>query len=360
VRRTRSASARFTVLADAWEQPARFRLVSAPPQSDDRSKPTFHHVDEIDWTPVQQQRNGDGTVSVVLEKWPIFRPDFLSAYVRYEPGMVVRRHGHRSNHIVFVLDGGAWIGGAWSTAGTHVHVPLGATFGPIVAGPDGVTCWELSFGEFGGWGDEQESYDEAIAELGVTPLPDPPLELADWFVDPRGDVGAERPVPRVPGLTETVTVVDDLPWTEVRRQRNADGTVAAVRAKWPIASQDFVSAYVEYDPGMITRCHGYASRHLVWVIAGGAWFGDRWCPAETHIELPAGVALGPIVAGEEGVRFLELTDGDPRTWGADPERYERALADRGATPLPDPPFTLGNWFEDTRGTWAPKDQPTGS
>ena len=37
-------------------------------------------------------------------------------------------------------------------------------FGPIVAGPDGVTCWELSFGEFGGWGDEQESYDEAIAE----------------------------------------------------------------------------------------------------------------------------------------------------------------------------------------------------
>ena len=101
---------------------------------------TFWHVDDIDWTPVQKQRNADGTVAVVREKWPIMRPDFLSAYVHYEPGMVVRRHGHRSNHIVFVLDGGAWIGGDWRTAGTHIHVPLGATFGPIVAGPHGLTC----------------------------------------------------------------------------------------------------------------------------------------------------------------------------------------------------------------------------
>jgi hypothetical protein len=30
--------------------------------------------------------------------------------------MVVRRHGHRSNHIVFVLDGGRWIGGDWCSA----------------------------------------------------------------------------------------------------------------------------------------------------------------------------------------------------------------------------------------------------
>ena len=100
----------------------------------------------------------------------------------------------------FVLDGGVWIGGQWCTPGTHVHVPLGATFGPIIAGPDGVTCWELSFGEFGGWGDEHELYEREIEARGVTPLPDPPLELGDWFVDPRGDAGAERPTPRVPGL----------------------------------------------------------------------------------------------------------------------------------------------------------------
>src|SRR5690242_5065016 len=96
---------------------------------------TFSHVDDIEWTEVQRQRNADGSVCVVREKWPIIRPGFLSAYVHYEPGMVVRRHGHRSNHIVFVLDGSGWIGGETVTPHTHIHVPLGAAFGPIVAGP---------------------------------------------------------------------------------------------------------------------------------------------------------------------------------------------------------------------------------
>src|ERR1700712_3792947 len=123
---------------------------------------TFWHVDEIDWTEFQRQQNADGTVCVVREKWPIMRPDFLSAYVFYEPGMVVRRHGHRSDHVVIVLDGGAWIGGRRGPPGTHIDVPLGALFGPIVAGPDGVTCWELSFGEFGGWSDETELYQREI------------------------------------------------------------------------------------------------------------------------------------------------------------------------------------------------------
>src|SRR5258706_11239908 len=91
---------------------------------------TFWHVDDIDWTEVQRQRNVDGTISVVREKWPIIRPGFLSAYVHYEPGMVVRRHGHRSNHVVFVLDGGAWIGGDWGRAGTPPPPPLGAAFRP--------------------------------------------------------------------------------------------------------------------------------------------------------------------------------------------------------------------------------------
>ena len=259
---------------------------------------TFWHVDDIDWTPVQRQRNADGSVSVVREKWPIMRPDFLSAYVHYEPGMVVRRHGHRSNHIVFVLDGGAWIGGDWCTAGTHIHVPLGATFGPIVAGPEGVTCWELSFGEFGGWGDEPELYERdrsssrrhAVARSAARSR-----RLVRRPARRRGRRARHRRRSRA--WQETVTTMDDLEWTEVKRQRNADGTVAAIREKWPIARPDFMTAYIEYDPGMITRRHGHFGHHLVWVIAGGAWFGDRWCPAGTHIELPFGAAFGPIIAG---------------------------------------------------------------
>ena len=93
--------------------------MSTPSPLVDGVDATFWHVDDIDWTEVQRQQNADGSVSVVREKWPIIRPGFLSAYVNYQPGMVVRRHGHRSNHIVFVLGGGAWIGGEWCTAGTQ-------------------------------------------------------------------------------------------------------------------------------------------------------------------------------------------------------------------------------------------------
>jgi hypothetical protein len=111
---------------------------------------------------------------------------------------------------------------------------------------------------------------------------------------------------------------------------------------------------------MITRRHGHFGHHLVFVIAGGAWFGDRWCPAGTHIELPFGAAFGPIIAGEEGTVFLELTDGDFRSWGDQPELFDQAVADRGVTPLPDPPIEFGDWFDDARGYWAPQEQAASS
>ena len=262
---------------------------------------THWHLDDIDWTEVQRQHNADGTVSVVREKWPIIRPGFLSAHVHYEPGMIVRRHGHRSNHVVFVLDGGAWIGGDWCGPDTHIHVPLGATFGPIVAGPDGVTCWELSFGEFGGWGDEPELYEREIRERGVTPLPDPPLDIGDWFVDPRGDWGGDRGTPRVPGLDEVVVRLADLPSTE---------TAEGVREVRPIDEPTFSSTYVVCTAGAST-VRGRAGHRLLWIRAGGARIDDRWCPAGTHVEFPVGVASPRIVAGDDGVEFLELVDSPP-------------------------------------------------
>ena len=261
----------------------------------------FWHVDDIDWTEVQRQQNADGSVSVVREKWPIIRPDFLSAHVHYEPGMVVRRHGHRSNHVVYVLGGSGWIGGEPCRPGTHIHVPLGSAFGPIVAGPEGLTCWELSFGEFGGWGDRPELYQQEIAERGITPLPDPPLEIGDWFVDPRGDWGGERPSPKVEGMESVMIHVDDLEVTDSR---------PGVDERLPIDLPDFRSAFIELSPAAVISCDEDRCHHLIWVIAGGAWFGDRWCSADTHIELPASASLGTIVAGDDGVVFLELTDGD--------------------------------------------------
>ena len=273
--------------------------------SDDRSTtfsgPTtiFWHVDDIGWTEVQRQQNADDSVSVVREKWPIIRPDFLSAHVHYESGMVVRRHGHRSNHVVFVLGGSGWIGGEPCRPGTHIHVPLGAAFGPIVAGPEGLTCWELSFGEFGGWGDRPELYANEIAERGITPLPDPPLEIGDWFVDPRGDWGGERPSPKVEGMESVLLHLDDLDWN--------DGG-PGVRRKTPIEQPDFTSQIIELGSDATIAASVDRGHHLVWVIAGGVHVAGRWCQAGTHIEVQPGSSFGPIVAGAAGATYLELID----------------------------------------------------
>ncbi len=67
-------------------------------------EPTFRHLDDADvpWQDVKRQRNADGSVSAVREKWLAFsaEPQYLSLYAEYDPGMIVRRHGHYSPHWV--------------------------------------------------------------------------------------------------------------------------------------------------------------------------------------------------------------------------------------------------------------------
>jgi hypothetical protein len=97
----------------------------------------------------------------------------------------VRKHGHFSPHIVFVIEGEIWCGDELCTKGTHIELPLGAAFGPFVAGPQGATLFEVMLGDPRSWGDEPEVFDRVLAEHGVTPLPDPPLEYPSWLEDLR-------------------------------------------------------------------------------------------------------------------------------------------------------------------------------
>ena len=73
----------------------------------DGLEPTFRHLDDPDmgWQQVKSIRRADGTTASVWEKWLAFSPDpqYLSLYARWDPGMVVRRHGHYSPHVLFVV-----------------------------------------------------------------------------------------------------------------------------------------------------------------------------------------------------------------------------------------------------------------
>ena len=170
------------------------------------------------------------------------------------------------------------------------------------------------------------------------------------------DASPAPPSPKVAGREPVFRHLDDddVPWQPVKAQRNRDGSEAQVREKWLAFSPDpqYLSVYAVYDPGMIVRRHGHFSPHIVFVLEGDITVGDHPCPAGTHIELPLGAAFGPIVAGAEGATLFEVMMGDPRSWGDEPEAFERALEKDGAAPLPDPPLEYPEWLQDLRTHWG--------
>ncbi|HXW38656.1 MAG TPA: hypothetical protein VEJ44_03095 [Acidimicrobiales bacterium] len=158
-------------------------------------EPTFRHLDDPDvpWQRVRSVRRSDGTVASVWEKWLAFSPDplYLSLYARWDPGVIQRRHGHLSPHVLMVLEGEMRCGDEPCPAGTHIELPLGAAFGPFVAGPDGAVLFEVMMGDPRGWGDDPESFHRLLEAHGAEALPDPPIELPAWLEDLRGRWTAE-------------------------------------------------------------------------------------------------------------------------------------------------------------------------
>jgi hypothetical protein len=170
-------------------------------------------------------------------------------------------------------------------------------------------------------------------------------------------MGDDPPEARDPGKVPVFRHLDDhdVPWQQVKRQRNADGTESSVWEKWLAFSADppYLSLYARYDPGMIVRRHGHFSPHVVFVIDGELWVGERRCPAGTHVELPLGAAFGPLRAGGAGATLFEVMLGDPRSWGDDPQALADARAEHGVEPLPDVELDFPPWLQDLRSHWSP-------
>jgi len=152
-------------------------------------EPTFRHLDdpEVPWQQVRAVRLADGTVASVWEKWLAFSADplYLSLYAKWDPGVVQRRHGHLSPHVLMVLEGAITCGDRLCHAGTHIELPYGAAFGPFVAGPHGAVLFEVMMGDPRGWGDDPDSFARVLVERGAEALPDPPITFPPWLSDLR-------------------------------------------------------------------------------------------------------------------------------------------------------------------------------
>src|SRR5215510_3024373 len=129
--------------------------------------PRITHLDQFDWQEVRRQQHGDHTASV-WEKWLEFSPRYLALYARWDPGMIVQPHGHNSDHLVFVIDGDMQC-----PAGTHIALDHGDTFGPFVAGPNGVVLFEVMMGDPTSFPADEAGYAAFLAVRGVQQLPNP-------------------------------------------------------------------------------------------------------------------------------------------------------------------------------------------
>lgn len=144
-------------------------------ETPDGPRLAFAHIDDVPWTEVIAQQHGDQRVSV-HEKFLEWTPQRMVVLGRYDPGMIIERHGHRSDNLVYVIEGDLTVGDRPCPAGTLITLERGAVFGPLVAGPDGCLLFET-------WGDDvtpvpadKDGYARLLADRGVVRLPNPTFE----------------------------------------------------------------------------------------------------------------------------------------------------------------------------------------
>jgi quercetin dioxygenase-like cupin family protein len=130
----------------------------------------FSHIDDMPWRESRSQLHGGVRVSVrnkILRRGP--SGTFI--YTVYDPGMVIEEHGHASNHVVYILGGSAMFGEVECRRGMVIFLEEGATFGPIVAGPEGTELVEFYGGDPAARPVDPTAFAALLAEQGIRPLP---------------------------------------------------------------------------------------------------------------------------------------------------------------------------------------------
>lgn len=155
--------------------------------------PTIESIDDHPWIEVKAQSH-DGRRVSVWEKFLEWTPDRMAIYARYDPHVVVEAHGHASDHYLFVVSGEVTIGDRVCGPGTHVSLPRGSVFGPLTAGPEGATLYEIMCGDPRALSADPEGFARLCAERGIAPLPNPPVSWPDWLGSRTdGDPGSDTP-----------------------------------------------------------------------------------------------------------------------------------------------------------------------
>ena len=145
---------------------------------DDEPRLRVGNVHELPWIRSREQDNADGSRSAVLNRIVASAPMFVT-YTRYEPGMLLARHSHQADEVIYILEGEVRVGDQLWRQGTVAVLEKGAFFGPLVAGPEGALLFELFNGRPERAGQDRSGWDELKAACGVTELPNPDFALPE-------------------------------------------------------------------------------------------------------------------------------------------------------------------------------------
>jgi hypothetical protein len=100
----------------------------------------------------------------------------MVAFTYYDPGLILERHAHQSDALVFVIEGDVEVGGHPCPPGTLIVLEKGAAFGPLIAGPKGCTFLECYGDDVRPAPVDKDGYFKLLAERGIERLPNPVWE----------------------------------------------------------------------------------------------------------------------------------------------------------------------------------------
>ena len=149
-------------------------------QPDRAPQVSFVHAEEKPFVDVKAQMQGERRVSVWLKMLDL-QPERALFHTRYDPGLVLERHGHHSHHYIFVIQGDIWFDEEHCRAGSLIQLPEGASFGPVVVGDAGAEIVEVYFGDCRPIPTRREEWEGIKQERGIRELPNPKLDVPDWF-----------------------------------------------------------------------------------------------------------------------------------------------------------------------------------
>jgi predicted enzyme related to lactoylglutathione lyase len=212
----------------------------------------FRHIDDVPAQEVVAQLHGERRAGVhcTFLEWS---PSRTVIYTSYDPGLTLEVHGHRSDHVIYILEGLLHVGDVECRPGTMVLLEHGAVFGPLVAGPDGTRLLEFYTGDPRPVSIDPAGYLALLAERGVTPLPNPSFDVGVTGGSMAGIVRTRtnlevRDVPasmafyaEALGLEPHATLGEP---PEFALLANAGGSLGLARATDP-AVASIVSCYVE-------------------------------------------------------------------------------------------------------------------